>query len=57
MYLVSYLGYVYPPAPYTERSYASSLAISRDNKWLAYCTNDIVVIRSIVSPVYPRITK
>jgi hypothetical protein len=40
---------IYAPSPYTERSFATSLATSKDGKWLAYCINDIVVIRSIVS--------
>ncbi len=33
--------------PYTERAFSSTTAISKDNKWLAYCIANTIVIRSL----------
>lgn len=35
------------PCPDTERAYSSNLAISIDGKWMAYCTGNVVVLRSL----------
>lgn len=37
----------YAPNPVAERAYATFLAISKDKKWLGYCTGNVVILRNL----------
>jgi WD40 repeat protein len=37
----------YAPCPYTERAFSSSMAVSPNGKWMAYCVGNVVALRSL----------
>ena len=38
---------IYAPSAFTERTYASNISVSPDNKWAAYCVGSVIVLRSL----------
>jgi WD40 repeat protein len=38
----------YAPNPYTEKGFSSSIAISKNGQWMAYCVGNVVVLRNLV---------
>lgn len=37
----------FAPCPHTERTFSSNMSVSPDGKWMAYCTGNVIVLRSL----------
>lgn len=47
MYQIIILVYTYPPAPKTERGFATSMSIHKGKKLIAYCAQNLIIVRNI----------